>query len=201
MAPATLSVGVSVFGEGWQKTAFNREPFSGRRAVGSAARIEFVEPTNTVAIPVAGFAHRSAGFARTRFATSNGAAIRFADPASTAAIQAAGSARPWTGFAPTRSAIRRTREAEKKSSLETDDRIVDIVKGGLDVVILIGRMRDSGLLARKIAADRLVICASPAYSLERASRHRLPTPFSTTVSITRWCRATRGGDYAEATAP
>jgi len=48
-------------------------------------------------------------------------------------------------------------------ALATDDRIVDIVEGGLDVVIRIGRLRDSGLVARKIATDRLVICASPAY--------------------------------------
>src|SRR6516165_8345970 len=48
-------------------------------------------------------------------------------------------------------------------SLSTDDPIVDIVEGGFDVTIRIGRLRDSALVARKLATDRLVICASPAY--------------------------------------
>jgi DNA-binding transcriptional LysR family regulator len=47
--------------------------------------------------------------------------------------------------------------------LSTDDRIVDVVEGGFDVVIRIGRLADSGLVARKLATDRLVVCASPAY--------------------------------------
>jgi len=48
-------------------------------------------------------------------------------------------------------------------ALATDDPIVDVVEGGFDVVIRIGRLRDSSLVARKLATDRLVICASPAY--------------------------------------
>ncbi len=47
--------------------------------------------------------------------------------------------------------------------LATDDRIVDVVEGGFDVVVRIGRLTDSGLFARKLAIDRLVVCGSPAY--------------------------------------
>jgi DNA-binding transcriptional LysR family regulator len=50
-----------------------------------------------------------------------------------------------------------------EAHLSTDDRFVDVVEGGFDVVIRIGRLADSGLIARKLAGDRLVVCASPAY--------------------------------------
>ncbi|WP_394823681.1 LysR family transcriptional regulator [Pendulispora albinea] len=47
--------------------------------------------------------------------------------------------------------------------LSTEDRIVDMVEGGFDIVIRIGRLANSTLVARKLASDRLVVCASPAY--------------------------------------
>ena len=47
--------------------------------------------------------------------------------------------------------------------LGTDDRFVDVVEGGFDVVIRISRLADSSLVARRLAADRLVVCGSPAY--------------------------------------
>jgi DNA-binding transcriptional LysR family regulator len=57
--------------------------------------------------------------------------------------------------------------------LVTDNRLVDAVEGGFDVVVRITRLRDSSLYARKIATDRLVICASPGY-LERAGTPASP---------------------------
>lgn len=57
--------------------------------------------------------------------------------------------------------------------LSTEDRLVDVVEGGFDAVIRIGRLPDSGLYARKIATDRLVVCASPDY-LERAGTPASP---------------------------
>jgi DNA-binding transcriptional LysR family regulator len=51
--------------------------------------------------------------------------------------------------------------------LSTDDRIVDVVEGGFDVAIRIGRLRDTSLFAKRLATDRLVVVASPDY-LKRA---------------------------------
>jgi DNA-binding transcriptional LysR family regulator len=54
--------------------------------------------------------------------------------------------------------------------LHTDDRFVDVVDGGFDVVIRIARLRDSALVARRLASDRLVAVAAPAY----LARHGTP---------------------------
>lgn len=51
--------------------------------------------------------------------------------------------------------------------LTTDDRLVDVVEGGFDLVIRITRLRDSSLVARRLASDRLVVCGSPRYFAER----------------------------------
>ncbi len=51
--------------------------------------------------------------------------------------------------------------------------MVDVVEGGFDVVFRIGRLTDSGLVARRLATDRLVVCASPEY-LARAGTPRVP---------------------------
>jgi DNA-binding transcriptional LysR family regulator len=52
---------------------------------------------------------------------------------------------------------------ELEIELTTDDRLIDVVAGGLDVVIRIGQLAPSSLVARRFAADRLVVCAAPAY--------------------------------------
>lgn len=44
-----------------------------------------------------------------------------------------------------------------------DDRMVDLVEGGYDLSIRTGKLEDSGLIARKLATHRFVLCASPAY--------------------------------------
>jgi len=43
------------------------------------------------------------------------------------------------------------------------DNFVDLVREGFDVAIRIGELQDSSLVARKLAPDTRVICASPAY--------------------------------------
>lgn len=46
------------------------------------------------------------------------------------------------------------------------DNFVDIIRDGFDVAIRIGELQDSSLVARKLAPDKRIICAAPAY-LER----------------------------------
>ena len=58
--------------------------------------------------------------------------------------------------------------------LSADDRLVDVVEGGFDVSIRISRLIDSSLIARQLATDRLVVCASPAY-LDEHGRPQTPT--------------------------
>ena len=58
--------------------------------------------------------------------------------------------------------------------LTATDQFVDVVEGGFDVVIRITRLTDSSLIARRLSADRLVVCGSPAY-LDRHGRPETPT--------------------------
>jgi len=58
-------------------------------------------------------------------------------------------------------------------SLELDDRVVDIVGEGLDVVIRIGGLADSSAIMRKLADNRRVLVAAPLY-LNRAGRPVTP---------------------------
>jgi DNA-binding transcriptional LysR family regulator len=54
-----------------------------------------------------------------------------------------------------------------------DDRPVDLVAGGYDLAVRIGSLKDSALIARRIAPVRKVAVASPAY-LERRGRPEHP---------------------------
>jgi DNA-binding transcriptional LysR family regulator len=47
--------------------------------------------------------------------------------------------------------------------LAADDRYVDVIGEGVDLVIRTGPLTDSSLVRRKLADDRRVVCASPAY--------------------------------------
>jgi DNA-binding transcriptional LysR family regulator len=48
-------------------------------------------------------------------------------------------------------------------TLECDDRHVDILGGGYDLGVRIGRLTDSSLMARRLAPSARVLCCSPAY--------------------------------------
>ncbi len=49
-------------------------------------------------------------------------------------------------------------------ALELNDQITDLSGEGYDLGIRIGRLRDSSLVARKLAISRRVVCCSPAYA-------------------------------------
>ncbi|WP_282178281.1 LysR family transcriptional regulator [Vibrio nereis] len=50
-----------------------------------------------------------------------------------------------------------------KVDMELDNRFVDLVDGGYDLVIRTGYLEDSSLIARHILDSQWVVCASPAY--------------------------------------
>ncbi|WP_375748499.1 LysR family transcriptional regulator [Vibrio sp. HN007] len=55
--------------------------------------------------------------------------------------------------------------------LRLTDSIVDLVEGGFDVAIRSADLKDSSLIARKLAVDKRIICASPEY----LKKHGTPT--------------------------
>jgi DNA-binding transcriptional LysR family regulator len=54
-------------------------------------------------------------------------------------------------------------------AISLNDRFVDIIDEGFDVVIRIARLEDSSLIARKVAPARRVLCASPDYLKQRGT--------------------------------
>lgn len=61
--------------------------------------------------------------------------------------------------------------------MDLNDRFVDLIEDGYDVALRIGQLRDSSLVARRLAASRRVLCAAPEY-LDRAGRPRQPADLS-----------------------
>ncbi|SFK83715.1 LysR family transcriptional regulator [Lysobacter sp. cf310] len=57
-----------------------------------------------------------------------------------------------------------------KVSVNLNDQLLDLVSSGFDLAIRIGALEDSSLVARKLAPNRRVICASPDY----VRRHGMP---------------------------
>lgn len=58
---------------------------------------------------------------------------------------------------------------ELRVELRHGDRYVDLVAEGFDVAIRIGTLRDSGLVTRRLAPFRRLLCASPAYLSARGT--------------------------------
>jgi DNA-binding transcriptional LysR family regulator len=52
---------------------------------------------------------------------------------------------------------------ELNVDLKLSDTIVDLVEGGFDVAIRNSQLKDSSLIARKLASDNRILCASPTY--------------------------------------
>ncbi|HEY0199132.1 MAG TPA: LysR family transcriptional regulator [Rhodanobacter sp.] len=65
------------------------------------------------------------------------------------------------------------RHPRLKLSVNLNDQIVDLVGSGFDLGIRVGALVDSGLVARQLASNRRVLCASPAY-LQRHGTPRTP---------------------------
>lgn len=51
-------------------------------------------------------------------------------------------------------------------NLQLTDKKIDILEDGIDIALRIGKLKDSALIAKKIAPINLVICASPEYLRE-----------------------------------
>lgn len=56
-----------------------------------------------------------------------------------------------------------THYPELTLDLRLNDSIVDMVEGGFDIAIRDASLADSSLIAKKLASDKRIICASPAY--------------------------------------
>ena len=52
---------------------------------------------------------------------------------------------------------------EVQAELVLNDRIADLIEEGFDAAIRIGKLDDSGLVARPLAPYRMLICAAPSY--------------------------------------
>lgn len=65
------------------------------------------------------------------------------------------------------------RHPKLRLSVHLSDNVVDLIGDGFDLAIRIGTLEDSGLVARRIASNRRVLCAAPDY-LRRRGRPRLP---------------------------
>lgn len=59
---------------------------------------------------------------------------------------------------------------EVKIDLLMVDRRVDLIEEGLDLAVRIGSLPESGLIAKKLASDRIAICGAPDYF----KRHGVP---------------------------
>jgi DNA-binding transcriptional LysR family regulator len=66
---------------------------------------------------------------------------------------------------------------EIEVQVDLTDRIVNLQEEGYDVVVRIGALLDSNLIAKRLASDRQIIVGSPRY-LERAGRPRRPEELS-----------------------
>ena len=74
-----------------------------------------------------------------------------------------------------------------------NDRVVDLVEEGYDVAIRITYLRSSQLVSRRLAATRIVLCASPAYLAEHgAPSHPRELAGHQVVSYAYW---TGGNDW------
>lgn len=65
------------------------------------------------------------------------------------------------------------RHPDIRIDMDLNDRLVDVIDEGYDLAVRISRLKDSTLIARKLAPCRFVVCASAGY-LDRHGRPRTP---------------------------
>lgn len=65
------------------------------------------------------------------------------------------------------------RYPEVQIDFATTDQIIDLIEEGVDIAVRIAELKDSSLIARKLAPMHRVICGSPAY-LQRRGTPRTP---------------------------
>jgi DNA-binding transcriptional LysR family regulator len=95
------------------------------------------------------------------------------------------------------------RYPEIELDLDFDDRIVDVIDNELDAVIRSGDLPDSRLMARRLGAYRMMLCASPGY-LQRHGTPRHPHDlerhsclqfrYPTTGKLQKWVMRSEPGD-------
>lgn len=81
--------------------------------------------------------------------------------------------------------------------LRLSDSIVDLVEGGFDIAIRNSELSDSSLIARKLAPDQRIVCASPDY-LEKVGEPDSPAALAQhqcihLIGLERWVFATPNG--------
>ncbi len=75
--------------------------------------------------------------------------------------------------------------------LTLTDHFVDVIEEGSDVVVRVGGLSDSSLFARRLAPNRRVICATPAY-LEKHGRPTKPAELAEHTCIVYKLQSTTG---------
>jgi DNA-binding transcriptional LysR family regulator len=75
------------------------------------------------------------------------------------------------------------RHPEVRVDITLTDRVVDLIDEGYDLAVRIGTLRDSSLIARRLADTRLLVCAAPAY-WDRRGRPDAPQALSTHSCLT-----------------
>lgn len=65
------------------------------------------------------------------------------------------------------------RHPDLQLDLRLQDGYADLVKEGIDLAVRVGDLRDSGLVARRIASQEMVLCASPAYLAAHGTPHSI----------------------------
>ncbi len=79
-----------------------------------------------------------------------------------------------------------TRHPRVQLALSLSDRHVNLIEEGFDLAVRIAELEDSSLAARKLAPNRRVVCASPAY-LAKHGTPRTPEEFAQhNFLVTTW---------------